>query len=85
MPDALDALPAPPCPACREGNTVFAFERFGVRTFMCPDCEHSWDVLFPSSSSIDGAITRPGAPAVGPDRDTPRGVRRRQREDDRDS
>ena len=31
------------CPACEAMNAWLNLERYGVRTFYCPDCEHIWD------------------------------------------
>jgi len=31
-----------PCPSCKGSNTIVTFERFGFRTFYCPDCNHNW-------------------------------------------
>jgi Zn-finger nucleic acid-binding protein len=32
-----------PCPSCKKTVALLTSERFGVRTFYCPDCEHVWD------------------------------------------
>jgi transposase-like protein len=31
------------CPACKATNAVVALERYGIRSFYCPDCNHGWD------------------------------------------
>jgi len=44
-----DAVPVPPsaerfpCPECLAAHAVLTGDRFGVKTYYCPDCEHSWD------------------------------------------
>jgi len=32
-----------PCPECLAAHAVLTGDRFGVKTYYCPDCEHSWD------------------------------------------
>jgi transposase-like protein len=32
----------PSCPNCRSEEVVATLTRFGVTSFFCPGCEHSW-------------------------------------------
>jgi Zn ribbon nucleic-acid-binding protein len=42
--DRLDALIGPLCPACQSPSTICIFERFGVRSYFCTLCDHTWQV-----------------------------------------
>jgi len=44
MSETADEPVPPPCPKCQQQNVIFAYVRFGLRVYMCVDCEHAWDV-----------------------------------------
>jgi hypothetical protein len=46
MPETDDLFePAPACPRCPPDapKPVLVIERFGVKRFFCPQCEHVWE------------------------------------------
>jgi Zn-finger nucleic acid-binding protein len=32
-----------PCPNCKAVSAILTLERYGVRTFYCPDCQQVWN------------------------------------------
>ena len=31
------------CPSCKSDEALLTATRFGIKTFFCPACEHTWD------------------------------------------
>ena len=40
--EVLKRYPAPPCPACKSGNTIVLKTLATIRRYLCIDCDNRW-------------------------------------------
>lgn len=57
MPISRPSLPR--CPECDANEASLVYEKFGIKTFSCGECDHSWRVEPPVRGRADQKKQQP--------------------------